>query len=121
MPYTVENGFVKIPEHEFKGLMSEIETLRMAHEDALDIAALDKALAEDEEALPGDLVKRMVEGESPVRVFRNWRGMSQQALADAASLSKTTISEIETGRKTGSVGSLARIAKVLDVDIDDLI
>ena len=121
MPYTIENGFVKIPKSEFDGLIHELESLKSAHEDALDRAALDHALRLDEELLPADLVRRMVEGESPLRIFRTYRGMSQQALADAAKVSKTTISELETGRKDGSVKTLAKIAKILNVDIDDLV
>ncbi len=51
------------------------------------------------------------------KVFRTYRGLTQQTLADAIGVSKTTICELETGRKTGSVKTLARIAKVFAVDI----
>lgn len=121
MFYTIENGFVKIPEQDFKGLVNELEALKSAREDALDRVALDQALRTDEELLPAALVRRMVEGESPLRVFRTYRELTQQALADAAQVSKTTISELETGRKDGSIKTLARIADVLNVDIDDLV
>ena len=90
-------------------------------EDALDRQACDEALRADEELFPAPMARRMVEGESPIRVFRQYRGLTQQALADAAGVSKTTICEMETGRKNGSVKTLARIARALDVDIDDLV
>lgn len=121
MSYVIENGFVKIPENEFNGMISELNALKEAMEERLDIAALDQALRLDEELLPADMVKRMVSGISPIRVFREYRGMTQQALADAANVSKTTISELETGRKTGSIKTLSAIAHALNVDIDDLV
>ncbi len=114
MPYAIENGFVKIPQKDFEALMERLE-------DARDRQALDDALRKKEDYFPGHLARRMVNGESPLRVFRTYRGLTQQALADATGVSKTTISELETGRKTGSVKTLARIARALNVDIDDLI
>jgi len=121
MDYVTENGFVKVPKREFEGMLSEIQNLKEAMEDRLDIAALDQALRLDEELLPAELVKRMVNAESPVRVFREHRGLTQQALADAAGVSKTTISELESGRKDGSIKTLSAIADTLNVDIDDLV
>ena len=114
MPYAIENGFVKVPQKDFEGLIEKLE-------DAQDRLALDEALRQNEERFPGELVQRMVEGEAPLRVFRQYRGLTQQALADAAKVSKTTISELETGRKDGSIKTIARIADVLNVDIDDLV
>lgn len=121
MDYVTENGFVKVPKREFEGMLSELKALKDAKEDRFDIAALDQALRLDEELLPAELVRRMVNGESPIRVFREYRGLTQQALADAANVSKTTISELESGRKDGSIKTLSTVAEVLDVDIDDLI
>lgn len=121
MDYVTENGFVKVPEREFEGILAELDALKEAQEERLDIAALDQALRLDEELLPAELVRRMVSGESPIRIFREYRGLTQQALADAASVSKTTISELESGRKDGSIKTLSAIAEVLNVDIDDLV
>ena len=121
MPYTVDDGFVKIPETEFNNLVNELTTLKAEREDAYDRAVLDQALRMDEELLPAEIARRMVEGESPLRVFRTYRRMSQQTLADAAKVSKTTISEIETGRKDGSIKTLIAIAHALNVDLDDLV
>ncbi len=121
MPYTIENGFVKIPEPEFQGLLNELASLKEAKENAFDLAVLDQALRIDEENLPSDMVRRMVEGEHPIRAFRQYRALTQQALADKCGVSKTTISELETGRKQGSLKTLSAIAEALNVDIDDLV
>ena len=112
--YPVENGIVKIPVQDFEALQERLEELE-------DIAALDAALALNEEAFPGDVVKRLLDGESPVKVYREYRQMTQAVLAEKTRVTKTTISEIETGRKQGSVRTLKAIANALNLDIDDLV
>jgi DNA-binding XRE family transcriptional regulator len=66
-------------------------------------------------------VRRLLDGESPVKVWREKRGYSQRELAAAAGVSAGYLAEIETGRKPGSVEALARLGKVLQVQIEDLI
>ncbi|MCB2262426.1 MAG: helix-turn-helix transcriptional regulator [Candidatus Thiosymbion ectosymbiont of Robbea hypermnestra] len=44
-----------------------------------------------------------------------------QALARKAGIDKTYLSQIETGRKQGSVAALAQLASALSVEVDDLI
>jgi DNA-binding XRE family transcriptional regulator len=90
-------------------------------EDMMDIIAFDAAKADDGETFPLSVLDAMLGGESPVRVFRKHRGLSQDALAERVGVSKTTISEIESGRKTGSVETLLAIAKALNVEIGDLV
>jgi DNA-binding XRE family transcriptional regulator len=66
-------------------------------------------------------VHRLLDGESPVKVWREKRGRSQRELAAAAGVSAGYLAEIETGRKPGSVVALARLGKALQVQIEDLI
>jgi DNA-binding XRE family transcriptional regulator len=65
--------------------------------------------------------RRLLAGESPVKVWREKRGQSQRSLATAAGVSSAYLAEIETGRKPGSIATLARLAKALQVKVDDLI
>jgi DNA-binding XRE family transcriptional regulator len=65
--------------------------------------------------------RRLLEGESPVKVWREKRGRSQRELAAAAGVSAAYLAEIETGRKPGSVAALARLARALEVQIEDII
>ena len=55
-----------------------------------------------------------------IRAVRNKMGISQSKLADKCGFSNTIISNYETGEKTPSLFSLARIAKQLNVSIDRL-
>jgi len=65
--------------------------------------------------------RRLLDGESPVKVWREKRGHSQRELAAAAGVSAGYLAEIETGRKPGSVVALARLGKALQVQIEGLI
>jgi DNA-binding XRE family transcriptional regulator len=71
--------------------------------------------------LPEEYQARLVAGERPVRVIRDWRGMRSADLARASGLHKVMIHNIEAGKSRGSVASLIRIAAALDVTVDDLL
>lgn len=77
--------------------------------------------AGDDEIVPADIVRRLVDGENKVKVWRNHRGMSGRDLAVAAGVSPPFISEIESGKKEGSVSVMKKIAEALRVDLDDLV
>lgn len=103
----------------------DFEALVEAVEDALDVARIReveaRVAAGETEYLPIEMVDRMLAGESRVRVWREHRGLSARALADRASISATYLSEIETGRKRGSLDAIVRLARALGVDIEDLV
>lgn len=73
------------------------------------------------ERIPAAVVDRLAEGEAPVRVRREYRGLSLRGLAEKAGISAAMLSEIENGKKEGSVHSLAVLARALGVDLDDLV
>ena len=51
---------------------------------------------------------------SAVRAARRERGLSQEALADAAKIDRSHLGKIERGERNVSVLNLARIAAALD-------
>jgi len=71
--------------------------------------------------LPASAVKRMIAGESPITVWREQRGLSVTALAGKAGIGRSYLSEIEGGKKPGSVVALRSLADALGVSIDDLV
>lgn len=93
--------------------------------DLADIARGNKVRADiaagRDELVPNDVAKRLVKGASPVRVWREHRGMSVRDLASAAGLSAPYVSEIETGKKDGSISAMKKVAEALEVDLDDLV
>lgn len=67
--------------------------------------------------LPDEILDELSAGrETPIRVLRKFRGMTQQELADSAGLSRPYLTEIERGRKPGSIKTLRSIAGILNVD-----
>ena len=93
--------------------------------DAADIAAAVKTTARvrrgEEELVPASVVAELVSGGNPVRVWRRHRALTARELASRAGMSPAFLSEIETGRKEGSVSALKRLAEALHVDLDDLV
>lgn len=89
-----------------------------------DVAAYDEAkrrIAEgDDLRVPLEFVDRLIDGENPIRVWRDFRGMTSKDLAKAIGISAAYLSEIETGKKDGSLSVFRNIARALRVDIDDL-
>ena len=104
---------------------TEYEALCAAAEDLADLKAYDTAssmLANgDEELIPAEFVNRLLNGDNPLKVYREIRGHTQAQLAKISDVNRTTIGEIEIGRKQGSVATLGRLANALNVTIDDLV
>jgi len=94
------------------------------YEDLMDSLAAEKIMARiraGEETWPAELVYELWETYSRIRTYRNYRKMSVSDLAAAAGISQPYLSEIERGKKTGSVDVLKRIAAALKVDLDDIV
>ena len=100
---------------------SEHERLRQAADDLADIIAYDRAMADGDESLPSGLVKRMIDGESPLRVYRDYRGLTQAQLSERSGVNRVQIANIEAGGKTGSVETVRKLAEALGLTIDDLV
>ena len=104
---------------------AEYEALVEAAEDAADIAAFEdfkkRLAAGEEELIPSEMVMRMVAGESPVRVWREHRGLTMAALAERAGIARPYLSQIETGKRDGTAQTMKKLALALDVTVDDLI
>ena len=58
---------------------------------------------------------------SKVRELRKERGMSQEALADAASINRSYLSEIEQGIVSPTIVIVLRLAKAFDVPASALV
>ncbi|KQT61839.1 MULTISPECIES: helix-turn-helix domain-containing protein [unclassified Aureimonas] len=103
---------------------ADFEALLDAAEDAADAAAVHefrrRFAAGEEELVPAAVVDRILGGENKVRVWREHRGLTIAVLAEAAGLSQPFVSQIETGKRKAKPETLASLAKVLRVDIEDL-
>jgi DNA-binding XRE family transcriptional regulator len=96
-----------------------------AAEDAADLAEVSKfqrrLAAGEEELVPADVVERLLSGENRIRVWREHRGMSATALAEKANIAQPFLSQLETGKREGTVETLRKSAASLSLTIDDLV
>jgi len=56
--------------------------------------------------------------DTPIKIIRKHRGMTQGNLAEAAGISRPYLTEIETGKKDGSIRALKSIAGALDISLE---
>lgn len=109
---------VVLPEIEFLSLVE-------AAEDAADRTAVQafrrKFATGDEEFVPSEVVDRILDGESRLRVWRDHRGLSSKALAEKAGIAQGFLSQIETGKREGTLDTLRKLAQALDLTLDDLV
>ncbi len=107
-----------MPESEYLVMLDDAE---MAH----DIAAIElfkqRLASGDEELIPAAVVNAILDGENAIRVWREHRGLSVKALAELAGVAPAYLSQIETGKREGTVSTLSKIAKALGVTIDDFV
>ncbi len=106
--------FVIVPGNEFELLMQTVDAAREMIEvrAALSSRLVDRLGGQD--GVPATVAHRIAEGQSPVRVWRESRGLKAIALARAAGISPAYLSEIETGKKDGTFRTMAAIARVLN-------
>jgi hypothetical protein len=105
--------------HETNSAAQEVEAL----EDLLDAAHMRLARMEqaNDEGLPGSMVRRLVEGASPLTVWREFRGLSRESLGTAAGVPAALLAEIEAGKEDVPLRKISAIARALGIDVDDLV
>lgn len=103
-------GYVLLSEDDYEDLIDTITAERIM-----------ARIAAGEETWPLELVMELCDTDSRIRTFRTYRKMTVSDLATAAGISQPYLSEIESGKKTGSVDVLKRIAAALKVDLDDIV
>ena len=108
--------FAIIPWQTFQLVSTLISEISLSNEEIYD-----SAKRSEEESLPIEVANRLLVEESAVKVFRNYRGLTQKQLAQKVGIHPVYVSQFETGKHTGSSKTLARIAEVLNIDIGELI
>jgi DNA-binding XRE family transcriptional regulator len=106
-----------LPFDYFQQLLTDSEMLQ----DIRDYDDAKRAIAQGEELIPAEITYAILDGANPVRIWREHRGLTQQQLADAAGISTPYLSQIESGKRTGSPEVLSAIAAVLHLTLDDIV
>ena len=104
-----------------------VENLQKLIDDAgmlADVRAYDAAKARledgDDELIPLEITERRLRGEPALRIWREYRQLTQEQLAKKSKVSRALIAAIETSRKSGSVSTWKKLGKTLDVSWDQL-
>ncbi len=109
------DAMVVLPESDYRALVEAVE-------DAIDLAAVRefdrKFPAGEEELIPAEIVDRILAGENRVRVWREHRGMSIKTLAEAAGVTPAYLSQVETGKRDGTLETYRKLAAALRVTLD---
>lgn len=106
-----------VPYDTYVKLLKQAEMM----EDVRDYDQVKAALENgDEEIVPASVLDALLENENPVKVWREWRGLSQRRVAEKAGISATYLSQIESGKRSGTLRVLSSIARTLCVTLDDL-
>ena len=74
-----------------------------------------------EPTIPHEVVEAIHKGIHPVRAWRTHRGLTLLGLAQAARMPVGYLSEIETGKKPGSIAAYRSLARALGTEIDMLV
>jgi DNA-binding XRE family transcriptional regulator len=89
--------------------------------DVRDYDAAMERIAAGEELIPAEVVYALLDGGNPIRVWREYRGLSQAELAAQAGVSASYLSQLESGKWDGTMEVLHSIAAALGVGLDDLV
>ncbi|HLF89119.1 MAG TPA: helix-turn-helix transcriptional regulator [Anaerolineales bacterium] len=107
-----------VPYETYLQLVEKAEMLRDIQDYDSAKAALERG---EDELIPGEVVNAILDGENPIKVWREYRGMTQQALAEQAGISVPYLSQLETNKRKGSLDVLSAIAKALNVSLDHIV
>lgn len=115
-----QTQFVVLSADDYALLMQTVEAARemMGVRETLDDKIVDRLGGKN--GVPAKVAHRIAYGDNPVRVWREARELKAVTLARAAGISPAYLSEIETGKKDGTFRTMAAIAQVLNVSLDDL-
>ena len=106
-----------VPYETYQTLLTDAEMLQ----DIQDYDAAKQAVAAGEELVPSEVTYAILDGRNPIKVWREYRGFTQQELAKRANISAAYLSQIETGKRKGTTAALSAIAAALDLTLDDVL
>jgi transcriptional regulator with XRE-family HTH domain len=94
-------------------------------EDTADAAHANRILADIESGtetlLTNEQASQLLNAKTPLAFWRKHRGITQETLSKSIGVAQGFVSEIESGTKTGDVQTLAAMARVLAITLDDLV
>lgn len=113
---------VVLPRAEYEALLERADH---EAEDADDVATYDARKAElaaGGVVLPPEVSAAILRGESRLKAIRNWRNQTTQLhLSFKTGIGQGYLSDLESGRRTGTPETITKLAKALDVPVEWLL
>jgi mRNA-degrading endonuclease RelE of RelBE toxin-antitoxin system len=109
---------VLLPRAEYEALLERADH---EAEDADDVAIYDARKAElavGGVVLPPEVSAAILRGGSRLKAIRNWRGETQPHLSFKTGIGQGYLSDLESGRRTGSPETIAKLAQALSVPVE---
>jgi len=106
-----------IPYETYLRLLEDAEMLQ----DVRDFDAAKQAIENGEELVQSEVTYAILDGGHPIKVWREYRGLTQRQLAEQAGISTSYLSQIESGQRTGTTEVLSTLAAVLNLTLDDIV
>jgi DNA-binding XRE family transcriptional regulator len=106
-----------LPEDEYRQLLDAVED----REDREAAVEAEHRRMSGEEYIPASVMDRLLAGDSPLKVWRQYRGLTQTEVASRIGMSKMTVSSMEGGSRPGSIKVWRALADVLKVSLDDIL
>jgi hypothetical protein len=73
-----------------------------------------------QDVLPMALAERILDGEPPLRIWREHRRLSLAKLSALTGISAGYLGDIDAGKKPGSAAALKKCARALGIGMEDL-
>ncbi len=75
----------------------------------------------EDELIPAEVLYAILDGENPIKAWRQHRGWSQPHTAEKAGISVPYLSQLETNKRKGSISALSAIASALQIPLETLL
>lgn len=75
----------------------------------------------DDQLIPSEVVYAILDGGNPIKVWREYRHMSQQEAAERAGISIPYLSQLETNKRKGTLNVLSAVAKALNISLENIV
>jgi ribosome-binding protein aMBF1 (putative translation factor) len=118
---TAKGEVAILPRKEYEALVTKVAEADEDAGTARLVARARRDVAEGASLIPMDVAERIAAGENPIRAVREWRDMTQMELSYRTNIGQGYISDLESGRRKGTVAAISIIAKALRVPLDILV
>lgn len=107
-----------VPYETYLQLVEKAEMLQDVQDYDSAKAALERG---EDELVPSEVIYAILDGENPIKAWREYRGLSQQETAQKAGISVPYLSQLEKNKRKGSLDVLTAIARVLSVSLEQIV